>query len=267
MKPGAPASPPQKPPAAPGDDLFDAGPAAPAPKPAPKKPMDDVDNLFEESPAPKKPAAPKPPAPKKPSDGDDLFGLEPDPVEAQVAAAPGPAKSDVAPAEPLAHSGPLAPAVKSMVVPPLASEPKSVAAKAEALPVSPANETGPGMAQATAPAIDGASQAIDGASQAIVGASQGDESDESDEPRVDREGMRLWTDNTSMYSVVARLVAVQNGKARLLKDTGRYTTVPLGRLSAPDLEFVERYVRAANEATKVTSTREVGAAAVGAPKF
>jgi len=50
--------------------------------------------------------------------------------------------------------------------------------------------------------------------------------------------MRLWTDNTGKHQVRARLVALLDGKVRLEKETGRFTTVPLTRLSVADLAFV-----------------------------
>ena len=39
-----------------------------------------------------------------------------------------------------------------------------------------------------------------------------------------------------------RLVAILDGQVRLLKETGRTTTVPLDRLSAADREYVEEVV-------------------------
>jgi hypothetical protein len=53
-----------------------------------------------------------------------------------------------------------------------------------------------------------------------------------------REPMRLWTDNTGKFQVRARLLVILDGKVRLLKDTGRTTTVPFNRLSKGDLAFV-----------------------------
>ncbi len=50
--------------------------------------------------------------------------------------------------------------------------------------------------------------------------------------------MRRWTDNTGKYQVVGRLVMVSQTHVRILKDTGKYTTVPLTRLSQGDLAFV-----------------------------
>ncbi len=54
--------------------------------------------------------------------------------------------------------------------------------------------------------------------------------------------MRVWTDSTGNFTVRARLVVVFDGHVRLQKETGRFTTVPLERLSKPDLAFVESHV-------------------------
>ncbi len=62
------------------------------------------------------------------------------------------------------------------------------------------------------------------------------------EPAAPVGEMRLWTDNTGTYTVLARLVVVLDGKVRLQKDTGRFTTVPFERLSKPDLAFVQSQV-------------------------
>jgi hypothetical protein len=56
---------------------------------------------------------------------------------------------------------------------------------------------------------------------------------------------REWTDNTGKYRVNAKLVVVLDGKVRLFKENGRYTTVPFERLSQGDLEFVEQHNRIA----------------------
>lgn len=52
--------------------------------------------------------------------------------------------------------------------------------------------------------------------------------------------MRVWVDNTGKYKVNARLVVVGDSTVRLLKDTGKYTTVRFDRLSADDLNFVRQ---------------------------
>jgi hypothetical protein len=52
--------------------------------------------------------------------------------------------------------------------------------------------------------------------------------------------MRTWVDNTGSYSCHGRLVRFLDGYVRLMKDNGHTTTVPLYRLSATDLAFVNR---------------------------
>jgi hypothetical protein len=51
--------------------------------------------------------------------------------------------------------------------------------------------------------------------------------------------MRNWTDNTGIYHTMARLVVIGSDSVRLLKDNGRFTTVPLRRLSKADLDYVK----------------------------
>jgi hypothetical protein len=57
--------------------------------------------------------------------------------------------------------------------------------------------------------------------------------------------LREWTDNSGKFKVNAKLVLVLDGKVRLLKETGRTTTVALERLSKDDRAYVaaaiERY--------------------------
>lgn len=50
--------------------------------------------------------------------------------------------------------------------------------------------------------------------------------------------LRRWTDNTGSYQVDARMLSVSGTHVKLMKATGRTTTVPLSRLSSADLEFV-----------------------------
>jgi hypothetical protein len=66
------------------------------------------------------------------------------------------------------------------------------------------------------------------------------------ELRLDGEGRlpeRLWTDNSGQFRVTGRLILILDGKVRLLKTTGRTTTVPLDRLSTADREYVEQVIR------------------------
>ena len=56
---------------------------------------------------------------------------------------------------------------------------------------------------------------------------------------------RQWLDDSGTFKVQARLILILDGKVRLLKETGRTTTVAIERLSAADREYVaaiiERY--------------------------
>ena len=49
----------------------------------------------------------------------------------------------------------------------------------------------------------------------------------------------MWTDNTGQYQTVGRLVKVSPTHVRLLKDNGRFSTVPKHRLSEADLAYVQ----------------------------
>ncbi len=57
--------------------------------------------------------------------------------------------------------------------------------------------------------------------------------------------LRQWTDNSGKFNVEAKLVLILDGKVRLLKETGRTTTVAIDRLSKADRDYVaeaiERY--------------------------
>ena len=53
--------------------------------------------------------------------------------------------------------------------------------------------------------------------------------------------MRHWIDNTGTYTTTARLVVVADNHVRLFKDNGRYTTVPMRRLSQADEQYVREH--------------------------
>ena len=61
---------------------------------------------------------------------------------------------------------------------------------------------------------------------------------------VENDAMRLWHDDSGEFEVRAKLVLMLDGKVRLLKDTGKYTTVPLDRLSPPDMTYVRQHASA-----------------------
>ncbi|MCY2994161.1 MAG: SHD1 domain-containing protein [Planctomycetota bacterium] len=50
---------------------------------------------------------------------------------------------------------------------------------------------------------------------------------------------RLWLDNTGSFQIRARLVGIEDGAIRLLKDNGKTSTVPLRRLSDADQQYVQ----------------------------
>ena len=56
---------------------------------------------------------------------------------------------------------------------------------------------------------------------------------------------RQWQDDTGRHSTQGRLVEVRTNSVRILKITGRYTTVPMSRLSAADRDHVAAIALAA----------------------
>jgi hypothetical protein len=64
--------------------------------------------------------------------------------------------------------------------------------------------------------------------------------------------LREWVDGSGHFRVQARLILVLDGKVRLLKETGRTTTVALERLSAADRAYVAEVVaRYGSDLTKL----------------
>jgi hypothetical protein len=53
---------------------------------------------------------------------------------------------------------------------------------------------------------------------------------------------RQWRDDSGKFEVTARLILILDGKVRLLKETGRTTTVPLNRLSTADQAYIAEIV-------------------------
>jgi hypothetical protein len=52
--------------------------------------------------------------------------------------------------------------------------------------------------------------------------------------------MRTWSDNTGNFQIRGRLAVILDGKVRIFKENGRYTTVSLERLSDADRDYVEQ---------------------------
>jgi len=209
----APATPP-----APANTFTPAPPAAkpapmtPAPAPAPTTP----------APAPTTPAPATPPAPA--ADVEDLFSQpETTPAEPQTKPAEPAEVEDLfkepeaAPAKPADEVDDL---FKDLDAP---SGNKAAASEAPAAPAEPSKEVEDLFSEPTGPMA-------------------------AAEPKTDAaDGMRLWTDNTGEFQVRARLVVVGKTHVRLLKDTGKFTTVAYSRLSQTDLAFV----RTQSDASKV----------------
>jgi hypothetical protein len=67
----------------------------------------------------------------------------------------------------------------------------------------------------------------------------------ADPHRLDANGklpLREWNDNSGQFRVKARLLLILDGKVRLLKETGRTTTVPTERLSAADQAYIAEII-------------------------
>ena len=54
--------------------------------------------------------------------------------------------------------------------------------------------------------------------------------------------LRQWTDASGQFRTTARLVLILDGKVRLLKATGRTTTVSFERLAAADQAYVTEII-------------------------
>lgn len=54
--------------------------------------------------------------------------------------------------------------------------------------------------------------------------------------------VREWVDNTGKFRITGKLVELLNGKVRIVKNSGKTTTVALDRLSALDCQYVGQLV-------------------------
>jgi hypothetical protein len=179
-----------------------------------------------------------PPAAEKPA-GDDLFG------------APA-AKPAAAPEKP----APIPPAATPPAATPAAPESKPAASDdlfGAPATAKPAEQ--PSAAPATPPAAPAEKPAgeekkdekkaddIFGSSSNVLREAGGLASNE----------MREWVDNTGNFTCQARLVKLVDSQVQLVKDNGHTTTVSLARLSANDLQFVERQASAQHATTFQTA--------------
>jgi hypothetical protein len=247
-------------PTEPMEDLFDAAPAEAAPPaeatpPATEAPAEESTDLFgtpaEEPvtpPATEAPAETPAETPAEPAT-DDLFGTEPTPPAESTTPAETPAETET-PATEEAGSD-------------LFGDPAG-ATEAPATDSAPAEES-------STPAEDGADlfgPSTDAAPAEDVTPASNEEAAEeepaTEEPATEEAApfgatdsilrepgglasmeLREWVDNTGRFSCTGRLVNILDGQARLMKDNGRTTTVPLYRLSVSDLAFLHRQASAA----------------------
>jgi hypothetical protein len=180
----------------------------PAAPPAPDMP-ESVPSPLDETPAPE-PETPAPPA----SDVEDLFKE----TETDKTPAADPAEAPATPGgdvEDLFKETDEKKAASSEPAPPEPMEP-AAPSEVEELFSEPGDKAGQSVSNESAPA------------PAVI-----------PEPVAPAEiPLRLWTDNTGKHQVWGRLVTVTATHVRLLKETGKHTTVPFERLSRSDLAFV-----------------------------
>jgi hypothetical protein len=136
---------------------------------------------------------------------------------------PAPAPADEDP------FAPVAPAPKPAAPAPAAPAPADVDPFAPVAPAAPA----PAPA---APAADPAAPAP---------AKPADADPFADPFKISAEGqlpIREWNDNSGNFKIDGRLIAILDGQVRILKTTGRTTTVPMRRLSEADQKYVAEII-------------------------
>jgi hypothetical protein len=101
-----------------------------------------------------------------------------------------------------------------------------------ATPTSESNDAAPAGPQEPAPAVD--DPFAEPAGPRLSAA------ESKPEPA---DAMRVWTDATGKHQVRGRmkLILVDQQKVRILKETGKYTTVPFAKLCEEDRMFVARH--------------------------
>ena len=259
---GDPAAPTPAPAPTAPSDLFDPAPAAPTPDAA--APLDD---LFGDAPKMAEPAfEPAAPAPANPAPSsglDDLFGTEPAPATPEMK--PPADKNDLndlfnstEPASPSFDSGekidpPAIGRAVSIDIPTETTITNSENADVDALFGTP--DAAKSLEKTRS------SESLDALFNPPPASSQGTEADAqkgtessldselddlfktSSDTSVDRDSFRgaefrTWNDNTGDFSVSARLSVIFPDRIRLLKDNGKFTTVPLNRLCQSDQQYV-----------------------------
>ena len=232
-------------PSAPADDA--PAPPAPntyAPTPAPSqlnKP--EVESLpAPRAPATLEPSTPVPPAPEPPTPSLDADVPAPEPAPTFDDPAPAPAPAEDMPEEPAR------PAKPDAEVEDLFKETEPAAPAAADEPAAPGekkkDEVDDLFKETRLPATTApvANQAeLDELFAEPTRATEQTAEVAQPSPAESTNALRTWTDSTGKYEVKARLVMVSQTHVRLLKETGKYTTVSLDRLSHADLAFVRQH--------------------------
>jgi hypothetical protein len=218
--------------------------AAPVGEPADEAPV--IEEPAAEAPAAETPAD-APATEEKPADVDDLFGDSKGDTP-KIRRAPA-----VQPREALAPQGNLEPShIEPLAAPPAGTAttpPRGKRTKVDDLfagpeKKQPSEDAGPAMdppviaPNFTTPRVEAPIQAplVPQAEPAPHAASIPAKT-VSLPMRVDGV-IRDWKDDTGSYGVRGRLVSILEGKVRIQKSTGKYTTVPFDRLSKGDLAYV-----------------------------
>ena len=177
------------------------------------------------------PFAPAPATPVKPPETKPKADAVPSPDAVKPADAPVDDPFAPTPAKPAAKdSGSIVAPAKSI---PVALTPAAVV-PAVVVPAAPVTLAEPValLQAAVAPKVEKAATTSAFATVPATGAV------------VENDPMRLWRDDSGEFEVRGKLVLILDGKVRLLKETGKYTTVPLDRLSPADLSYVRQHASA-----------------------
>ena len=254
----------------PADDLFGDPPSAPAVEPSAVEPempaappaKTEIDDLFGASPAP------GPAVESSPPKIDDVFGVEPKATEPVTDAKPADTSiddlfnSNEKPAAPPAGTP-----IDDLFGKPIAAEFDSALSianeepvKEELANVAPAQEDAsidslfglPSDPAVNASESAEPEKAIEEPSsipleekEPVRAKEQVDELDALfgvgafvAPPEFKGAEFRQWIDNSGAYQIKARLAVVYVDKVKLLKENGKFTTVPLSRLSEADFGYV-----------------------------
>lgn len=208
------------------DELFGdekPKPTQPEPKPEPKKPGDDdLDDLFKET--DEKPAADKPAA--EPKAELDAVEIETTPEPAKAADEAG-----LSPAEPAKDE-----------LDDIFGEP---AEKPAEKPAPAKDELDELLGDPAAPAAEKEAQPTNDERPSAV-----------EDPFADpfkTSTVREWVDDTGTFRITGKLIAVLDGKVRILKSTGKTTTVAVERLSNADRQYVLQTVAKIGHASDVAA--------------